>query len=112
MAKIERRRNYLSFSPLIEHGPYGRTVHQDEFPREAADGFKHFKAELGRSLREVDPNVAERVSGKIDGAWADMLWKYRDEDHFTDRAFLRYFRFVCDILYYLNDDSPQGKTTD
>ena len=74
--------------------------------------FEHFKAELERSLREVDPNIAERVSGKIDRAWADMLWQYRDEDHLTDRAFLRYFRFVCDILYYLNDDSPQGKTTD
>ena len=78
--------------------------------------FEHFKAELERSLKEVEElkkvKISERISGKIDRAWADMLWQYRDGDHLTDRAFLRYFRFVCDILCYRNDDSPQGKATD
>ncbi len=78
--------------------------------------FEHFKAELERSLKDVERvkkvEISKRIGRKIDCAWTDMLWPYRDGDHLIDRAFLRYFRFVCDILYYRNNDSPQGKETD
>lgn len=80
--------------------------------------FEHFKAELERLLRKTDEKTAERIIRKIDLDWTDMLWKYRDiragvsGGSFTDDAFLKYFRFVCDIICYKGGESPQGKSSD
>lgn len=80
--------------------------------------FEHFKAELERCIRAVDNTVAERVMQKIDQDWTDMLWRYRDagngseEDEITDDEFLKYFRFICDVLCYQGGESPQGKSSD
>ena len=41
-----------------------------------------------------------------------MLWRYRSNDNVTDDEFLRYFRFICDIICYQNGDTPQGKSND
>ena len=47
-----------------------------------------------------------------------MLWQYRDagtgtdDDMITDDEFLKYFRFICDIICYQGGESPQGKSTD
>lgn len=71
--------------------------------------FEHFKAELEQSLRRVDDNIAERIANKIDTDWTDLLWMYRDNNNLVDGAFLRYFRFICDIICYRMDDTPQGK---
>ena len=60
--------------------------------------FEHFKAELEHGLREVDENISKRIMRKIDITWTDMLWQYRGEDNVIDDEFLRYFRFVCDII--------------
>ena len=80
--------------------------------------FEHFKAELEHDIRSVNETVAKRVMRKIDLDWTDLLWQYRDsgsgseEDEITDDEFLRYFRFVCDIICYQRGESPQGKSTD
>ena len=74
--------------------------------------FEHFKAELERELLKVDGNVAKRIISKIDLDWTDMLWKYRGEDNLIDDEFLRYFHFICDILYYKAGDTPLGKDLD
>lgn len=74
--------------------------------------FEHFKAELEHGLREIDENVAKRVMRKIDIDWTDMLWQYRGEDNVTDDEFLRYFRFICDIICYQNGGTTQGKSND
>ena len=80
--------------------------------------FEHFKAELERCIKAVDKTVSERVMRKIDRDWTDMLWRYRDsgsgseEDVVTDDEFLKYFRFICDVLCYQRGESPQGKSTD
>lgn len=74
--------------------------------------FEHFKAEFERKLREVDSKIAERIIKKIDIDWMNMLWRYRGDDNTVDDEFLRYFRFICDILCYKNNDTPQGKSTD
>lgn len=43
--------------------------------------FEHFKAELEREIRALDEkngqNTADRIVGKIDKSWTDLLWKYR-----------------------------------
>lgn len=80
--------------------------------------FEHFKAELERELRIIDENIANRLLGKIDRSWTDLLWKYRDsntnssEDNIIDDEFLRYFKFICDIICYRKGESPVGKSND
>ena len=80
--------------------------------------FEHFKAELERCIQAADKTVSERVARKIDRDWTDMLWRYRDvgsgnkEDAIIDDKFLRYFRFICDVLCYQRGESPQGKSFD
>ncbi|MCH5260727.1 MAG: DUF262 domain-containing protein [Lachnospiraceae bacterium] len=80
--------------------------------------FEHFKAELERCIRAVDDAASKRVMRKIDRDWTDMLWQYRDsgngdpEDTITDDEFLKYFRFICDVLCYQSGGSPQGKSSD
>ena len=72
--------------------------------------FEHFKAELEHSLRLVDETTAKRILRKIDIDWTDMLWFYRGEDNIIDDEFLRYFRFVCDIICYQAGGTTQGKS--
>ena len=74
--------------------------------------FEHFKAELERNLRDFDKDIASRIIRKIDIDWMNMLWNYRGSDNIVDDEFLRYFRFICDIICYQNNDSPQGKSVD
>ena len=74
--------------------------------------FENFKAELENELTLKDINTAERVIGKIDRDYTDMLWEYRGENNIIDDEFLRYFAFICDIICYKEGDTPQGKKTD
>lgn len=80
--------------------------------------FEHFKAELERCIRSVDEETAKRIMPKIDRDWTDLLWQYRDsgnggaDDMVTDDEFLKYFRFVCDVICYQKGESPQGKSSD
>lgn len=74
--------------------------------------FEHFKAELEHKIKAVDPDVAKRLMHKIDLTWTDMLWYYRGDDNVIDDEFLRYFRFICDILCYRSGGSPQGQSGD
>lgn len=74
--------------------------------------FEHFKAEFKRRLDTFDAEVSKRIILKIDTVWTDILWKYRDEKNLIDDGFLHYFRFICDILLYKKNDTPQGKNRD
>ena len=74
--------------------------------------FEHFKAELERELRKINEPLAKRIIKKIDLDWTDMLWRYRGDDNVIDDEFLRYFKFVCDIICYQNGGTTQGKSDD
>ena len=74
--------------------------------------FEHFKAELEHNLKEIDPSHAKIIMGKIDIKWTDMLWMYRGDDNVIDDEFLRYFKFICDIICYHENGSPQGRSYD
>lgn len=74
--------------------------------------FEHFKAELERNLKEINPERAKVIMSKIDINWTDMLWMYRGDDNVIDDAFLRYFKFICDIICYHEGGSPQGRSYD
>ena len=80
--------------------------------------FEHFKAELEREIRSMDENLADRIMSKIDRDWTDLLWKYRDsgsgssDDNIIDDKFLRYFKFICDVICYRQGESPLGRSND
>lgn len=74
--------------------------------------FEHFKAELEHSLRQISGEIANRIMKKIDIDWTDMLWRYRGDDNIIDDEFLRYFRFICDIICYQEGGTTQGKSDD
>jgi len=76
--------------------------------------FEHFKAEFEKVAKETDSTMAERIMHKIDVEWTDMLWQFRSDElnpndrnnDIIDDEFMRYFRFVCDILCYRSNGSP------
>ena len=85
--------------------------------------FEHFKAELEREIRSLDEKTgnknADRIVAKIDKAWTDLLWRYRNggsgdsaDDNIIDDEFLRYFKFICDIICYRSGKSPQSYSND
>lgn len=79
--------------------------------------FEHFKAELERNIRTIDETLAEKIIAKIDWEWTDLLWRYRNngktaDENIIDDKFLRYFKFICDVICFQNGDSPQGKSHD
>ena len=80
--------------------------------------FEHFKAEMEREIRNLDGQIANRITEKIDRNWTDLLWIHRNgesgtnDDNVIDDEFLRYFKFICDILCYRNGESPQSKSSD
>ena len=71
--------------------------------------FEHFKAELERELKKYNEETARRIIRKIDRDWTDILWQYRGDDNVTDDEFLRYFRFITDIICYKDGGTTQGK---
>lgn len=80
--------------------------------------FEHFKAEIEREIRSMDESMANRIMGKIDRDWTDLLWEYRNSnsgssnDNIIDDEFLRYFKFICDVICYRQDESPLGRSND
>jgi hypothetical protein len=85
--------------------------------------FEHFKAEFERELRLIDEAMAKRIIRKIDLDWTDLLWQYHKNhiDNNTDKItgnntiddeFLRYFKFVCDVICYHTGGTPQGRSYD
>ncbi len=71
--------------------------------------FKHFKAEFELRMKEINEDVAKRISQKMDREWMDLLWPYRNSglnqeefDKVTDDEFLRYIHFISDIISFKN----------
>lgn len=74
--------------------------------------FEHFKAEFEHEMKKIDVDLSNRIVRKIDGPWTDLLWKYCDASHIVDDAFLRYYKFICDVICYQSGETVQGKSTD
>ncbi len=74
--------------------------------------FEHFKAEFKRKLDALDRKLSDRILLKIDTAWTDLLWTYRDENNLIDDGFLAYFNFLCDVILYRKGDTPYKKSRD
>ena len=74
--------------------------------------FEHFKAELERELKKTDEEIAKRIIHKIDISWTEMLWPYKGDNNIIDDEFLKYFKFICDVICYHQGGTPQGKSDD
>lgn len=72
--------------------------------------FEHFKAEFERQIEKIDAAKAKSIEKKIDLNWTDFLWNYRRYDNLTDKLFLNYFKFICDIICYEEGESPQNRS--
>lgn len=62
--------------------------------------FEHFKAEWEGYMKKINEACADRISKKIDIEWTDILWPYKGNNTIIDEEFVRYFKFLCAILYY------------
>lgn len=62
--------------------------------------FEHFKAEWEGYMKSIDTESAERISKKIDLLWTDILWPYKGDNNIIDDEFVRYFKYLCAIIYY------------
>ncbi len=62
--------------------------------------FEHFKAAFEKIIKEVSPGLHRRFSDDVDNKWTHMLWPYRGENNITDDEFLRYYRFVTEMICY------------
>ena len=68
--------------------------------------FENFKAQFEEMLRKnaiIAPEKVEEFSRKVDTDWADVFWPYRGDNAFIDEEFMRYFRFVTEVLAWRND---------
>jgi hypothetical protein len=60
--------------------------------------FEHFKAEFGKTIKDVSYELHNEFAKKADIDWVDLLWKYRGDDNIIDVEFLRYYRFVTEMI--------------
>src|SRR5690625_4923672 len=66
--------------------------------------FENFKAQFEQIISH-SPR-AEEFSQRMDGEWADLMWRLDDGDRIIDDEFLRYFTFlieVCEFRERLSD---------
>ncbi len=69
--------------------------------------FEHFKAEWEGCMQKIDADVADRISRKIDLSWTDILWPYKGDNDIIDDEFVKYFRYLCAIIYYKKYSTEQ-----
>ena len=62
--------------------------------------FEQFKANFEKTIRDSSPHHYREFTHKIDNDWADLLWPLRGDDDVIDDEFMRYLRFVTDVLIH------------
>lgn len=68
--------------------------------------FEHFKAEFETHLKSVNKEIAERIGRKIDQQWTNMLWPYRGDNQIIDDKFIKFYRYICDVICFSNNIPP------
>ena len=88
------------FLPLEEFG-----LSEEIYTRMNARGkqltpFEKFKSKLFAAI-DYDVDLKNEVSEKIEYAWVDNLWPYREEQIYTiDKYFMNLLRFVALVTFY------------
>lgn len=64
--------------------------------------FEHFKAEWEGLVKKIDDDIdlSVELSRKIDTVWTDILWSYRGTNNIIDDEFVRYYTYLCSLIYY------------
>lgn len=61
--------------------------------------FENFKSKLFKIIAPF-PKLVEEIKDKIEYAWVENLWKYREKDTFTiDKPFMVYLSYITDMIY-------------
>lgn len=69
--------------------------------------FEHFKAEWEGYMQKLNADAADRISRKIDLSWTDILWPYKGDNDIIDDEFIKYFRYLCAVIYYKKYSTEQ-----
>ena len=87
--------------------------------------FENVKAEWEASIRAISPSIMpqqdaeqlqHRTEQKMDLDWTDLLWPYRNgqtgssADDVVDDKFIRYLRFLTDIIYYKDEELKKNSS--
>lgn len=87
--------------------------------------FENVKAEWEASIRAISPSIMpqqdaeqlqHRIEQKMDLDWTDLLWPYRNgktgssADDVVDDKFMRYLRFLTDIIYYKDEELKKNSS--
>ncbi len=70
--------------------------------------FENFKARFEAAISWAGDRATE-FDHRIDGAWSDILWRFRGGDDIVDDEFLRYFAFITDICEWRLGRVPAGR---
>lgn len=73
--------------------------------------FEHFKASFEELLKETSADAYREFINKIDNAWADNFWPLRGPGMVFDEQFMRYLRYVTDLLtqWKSSEGVPPGR---
>jgi len=74
--------------------------------------FEHFKAHFEKLIGEVSEGLRSDFSYKIDNEWTDLLWPYRGDNNIIDDEFMRYYRYITDMICYERYGADWTKTND
>lgn len=86
--------------------------------------FENVKAEWEASIRAISPSIMsqqdaeqlQKIEQKLDLDWTDLLWPYRNgqtgssADDVVDDKFIRYLRFLTDIIYYKDEELKKNSS--
>lgn len=61
--------------------------------------FENFKASFEAILENIDKNLKNEFSNKIDKEWIDIFWEYKNKDYLIDEAFMNYFYYITEMLH-------------
>ncbi|SNB28235.1 conserved hypothetical protein [Flavobacterium psychrophilum] len=71
--------------------------------------FENFKSEFFKIIN-YNHELLEQVKDKIEYAWVENFWSYREKDvYVTDVPFMNFLRFITEMLYYKQADSRERK---
>lgn len=62
--------------------------------------FEHFKANFEKQIKAVSLDLYNDFIIKIDNDWTDILWKYRGDNNIIDDEFMKYYRYITEMLCY------------
>jgi uncharacterized protein with ParB-like and HNH nuclease domain len=69
--------------------------------------FEIFKARFEQHLIELDEDLKDQFSNKIDNEWNDFFWSYavRDESFVVDAYFMNFFYYITRMIHHSKNES-------